>query len=192
MDGTRPDTSQLGLLRRSSFGYEGWTARSGSVSKNGQFLVEAAVAISILVVGFLGMFTLLSRSFYLSRVVTDNYTATYLAAEGIEVVKNLIDANVIQKKAWDFGITDGTYEVSYDTKVLGPDQDRFLSFDTNTNLYGYSGGAQTNFKRKVKITHQEVGGVEDEIQVISTVTWSTGLAQSSIRLEDHFFNWRAP
>ena len=36
-------------------------------------------------VGFLGIVTLLSRALALNRVVGDNYTATYLAAEGIAV-----------------------------------------------------------------------------------------------------------
>ena len=59
----------------------------------GYVLVESVVAMTIVVVGLLGIFSLLSQSLSLNRVVGDRYVGTYLAAEGIEVVKNIIDNN---------------------------------------------------------------------------------------------------
>ena len=81
----------------------------------GQAIIEVLVAVSMLTVGFLGVVTLLAKSLGLNRVVTESYTATYLAVEGVELVKNLIDANSIAGAGtpWNSGLTDGTYEADY-------------------------------------------------------------------------------
>ena len=59
----------------------------------GYILIEAIIAITIAVVGLLGIFSLLSRSLSLNRVVADRFVASYLVAESIEIVKNLVDNN---------------------------------------------------------------------------------------------------
>lgn len=164
-------------------------------------MVEALVAISVLVVGFLGIASLLSNSLSLNRVVSDNYRANYLAMEGIELVKNLIDANYIQKCAWNSGFKDGQfYEVSYDSILQGQGQgncpgnalrnynsNRYLSFDPATGLYSYGGSAPTPFQRRIKITFL----TPSSTAVSSEVRWTTrGGGNYSIDLEDVFWNWR--
>ena len=159
----------------------------GKVKNKGQALLEAIIAISVLTSGFLGILTLLSRSLSLNRVVSDNYTATYLAAEGIEVVKNLVDTNRILRRSWNTGLSDSSFEVEHFSQSLETDQNRFLLYDPNTHLYSYNGPTQTNFKRKVTIAL--IGS--DEIKVNSLVSWTTrGGGSFSMNLEDHFFNWR--
>ena|SRR3989344_2408976 len=64
-------------------------------NNSGQSLVEMLVALSIVVLVLLGILTLVNRSLGLSRVTSDNYTAAYLAAEGIELVKNLFDRSYL-------------------------------------------------------------------------------------------------
>ena len=54
-------------------------------------MVEMLVAISIISVSLLGILALVSRSLGLNRVTTEQYIATYLAAEGIELTKNFFD-----------------------------------------------------------------------------------------------------
>jgi Tfp pilus assembly protein PilV len=169
-----------------------WNSRSA-----GFLMVEALVAISVLVVGFLGIASLLSNSLSLNRVVSDNYTANYLAMEGIELVKNLIDANYIQKCAWNSGFTDGQlYEVSYDSmpqagncpgSALQTNSNRYLSFGPATGLYSYSGSMPTPFQRRIKITFL----TPSSTAVSSEVRWTTrGGGSHSIDLEDVFWNWR--
>lgn len=165
-------------------------------ARSGQALIESIVAVSILTVGFLGIFSLLSQSLSLNRVVSDNYTATYLAAEGIEIVKNLIDANTIRGQAWNCGLTDGVYEAAWDSlpaagacggTALASNQNRFLSFSSATNLYSYSGTSPTSFKRQIILTR--VSG--DELKVVSQVNWTgRGTGNFSVNLEDHFYHWR--
>lgn len=155
-------------------------------SVRGQLLVEAIIALSILVVGFLGIVGLLSRSFFLNRVVSDNYTATFLASEGIEVAKNMVDHNFMAGLPWNTGFFNSDFEVEYSSIGLMPYLNRRLRVEPFTNLYSYSGTLQTNFRRRIRITL--IGS--DELQVNSIVSWTTGSAQSRINLEDHFFDWR--
>lgn len=170
-------------------------------NKKGQALVEVMVAVAILTVGFLGIVTLLSRALALNRVVADNYTATYLAAEGIEVTKNIIDGNTIQGGSgfWSSGNgvnkCDGDIEtginacqVQYDSVELQSSTDQPLNFDENTKLYDYSGNASpTSFRRWVTIELVN----QNELKVKCRVTWITrGGGTSEITLEDHFYNWR--
>ncbi len=159
-----------------------------SSSRDGQLLIESLIAISLLIVGFLGVFSLLSRSISLNRVAADNYTGTYLAAEGIEVARNIADSNAIQHRPWNAGFASDNYEVEYNSVSLAPNQDRFLFFDPGSNTYSYSGTSQTNFKRVLKISLVS----PNEIEVHAIVSWTTlGGGSFQINLEDHFLNWRS-
>jgi len=165
-------------------------------SRKGQFLVEAIVALGVLVVGLLGILALLTRSFSLSRSINNNYAGTYLAAEGIEVVKNLIDANFIKIQkgqfiAWVDGISSGDFEVEYDSLILDPYQDRTLAFDPVNNTYDYTGTQGTKFKRKIQVEKVLSGsGTVDEVRVNSIVSWVAEGGNFEVNLEDHFLNWR--
>lgn len=163
---------------------ETFTAKK--INNRGQTLVESLVAISILTTGFLGILTLLARSLSLNRVISDNYTATYLAAEGIEIVKNIILNNRIQNVAWNEGLSAGTYEAVYSDTALESNQNRNLLFDTSEHLYNYSRGQPTSFKRRIEIQEIDV----NEIKVKSIVSWTTrGGGNFSVELEDRFFKW---
>lgn len=154
----------------------------------GQALVEVMIAVGILSVGFLGVISLLSKAFGLNRVVSDNYVGTYLAAEGIEVAKNIIDNNIVQGLPWNDGISDGDFEVDHSSMSLDQSYTgRTLSYSPSTHLYDYSGGNPTTYRRRVSI---QLPG-QNEIRVSSEVTWlARGGGTSEVQLEDHFFNWR--
>lgn len=175
--------------------------RSRAIPRSGQALVEVMVAVAILTVGFLGIVNLLSRALALNRVVADNYVATYLAAEGIEVTKNIIDGNTIQggPGLWSSGngvgscdgnIADGlgACQVQHDSPSLEDNTDQVLNFDANTNLYDYNSNATpTSFRRWITIKLV----TQNELKVQSRVTWITrGGGTSEVTLEDHFYNWR--
>lgn len=171
-------------------------------SRRGQTLVEALVALSLLTTGFIGIANLLTRSFLLSRTTSNDTQATYLASEGIEVAKNLIDHDVYEglkagagNNDWGqcFGLGDGEsahYNLEYDTTscptpLPGTSTDP-LYFDPDSHLYSYktNGNVETNFIRDVYVT--DLG---NEIDVQSTVTWTDGSLSNTITLEDQFYNW---
>ncbi len=136
------------------------------------------------------MISLLSRALGLNRVVADNYIATYLAAEGVEVVKNIIDSNGLQGRPWNTGLSDGTYELEESSLVLQAHTPpaRQIQYDPTTQMYGYSGSVVTPFRRQISIALLSNG---TEIQVNSQVSWvSRGGGSFNTDLEDHFFDWK--
>lgn len=173
-----------------------------AMQRQGQTIVEAMVAVSLLIIGFLGIISLINRSIGLNRVVADNYTATYLAAEGVEVVKSLIDRNFVQGNPWFTGFEACTsncvWEVEYDTSWESASSRptayaaRPLYYNPATMFYSYDPfGEQTPFMRRITVT---LGGAgNSEMTVHSEVQWRTrGGSLSSLDLEDHFYNWYGP
>jgi len=159
------------------------------------------ISISLLLVGFLGTITLINRSVGLTRVVADSYVGTYLASEGIEVVKSMVDSNYLAERAFNDGFAgcagrDGCeWEVEYDTTWEDPPvvwSERPFWFDPASGAYSYVPfGAQTSFTRKVTV--RLLGESGRELQVESRVQWrARGGGLSATTLEDRFFDWYLP
>lgn len=155
--------------------------------------MELIAALSILTVSLLGVAALLSQSFAVSRIISNDAVATYLASEGIELAKNLIDHDVYAHLAgngagWNscFG-TGGHFQFDYTrtncTNLPAYNSASYLYFNPATNLYSYNtpGSVATNFTRDIQIIPYT-----NEIVVRSTVWWS---ASRSVTVEDHFYNW---
>lgn len=180
-----------------------------SSKKNGYLMVELMIAITIATIGVLSIAGFISRTLSVNRVISDQFTANYLAMEGVEIVKNIIDANVIEcldigtpwNKQGFSGVTQ-CYEVDYQTlRIKGAPPKATntnclpvgslnpLLFDSANGTYNYDSGAPTRFFRTVQINPVS----KDEIQVNSIVKWTTrGGGSHSVNLEDHFFNWLCP
>jgi len=155
-------------------------------------LVEALVSMGILVVAVFAIFSMLTRSTSLNRVISQQYVATYLAAEGLEVVSNIVDSNLLTCTApWNDNATDGTYELTYgsnqlSTRVSGPTS--LLRVSPTNGFYQYQSGDPSLFRRAVTI--KTIKG-DVEMRVTSVVTWKgRGGVDSEVKLEDHFFKWR--
>ena len=152
-------------------------------------MVEAMIALSMLSIGLLGVFTLLANSTGLHRVASHQYIAANLAAEGIEIVRSIADANHIQGSAWNAGLTGcaSGCSVEYSSAGLGSDQNNVLRLDDARGLYQYSTGKETPFKRVITITLPN----PDELAVVSQVSWKDrGGIVLDVTIEDQFFNWR--
>jgi Tfp pilus assembly protein PilV len=171
-------------------------------SRRGQTLVEALVALSILTVGFVGIIVLLTRSFQLNRTTANDTQATYLAAEGIEVAKNLIDHDVYEQLSGNSSYSWGScfpysgshyyfpidYETtdcaSLDVSNSAPDTPLYFNPTSDTFSVNSLGANSTDFVRNIEVTNNG-----EELDVRSTVTWSNGALGNTITLEDHFYNW---
>lgn len=168
----------------------------------GQLIVEAVIAMSFMIIGVLAFFGLMAQSLSYNSYISENYTATFLAAEGVEVVRNMVDFNVAENAQdhstpWNQGLdTTGCYKVDYSSQHLGAascatsytscSTNSFLVIDDN-GFYQYSKLGRTSpFKRCVilhSISH-------DEIAVNSIVTWQSRGVGHTVNVEDHFFNYR--
>ncbi len=157
---------------------------------SGQVLIESIVAISIGIVGLLGFLHLLTQAVTINKNVGQQFVATYLAAEGIEVVKGLIDANYVNERAWNDGFSsDGSYEIQYDDTALRSTTGNKLYYHPLTGIYDYSstGALQTQFQRTVRYENLRSG---QELKIVSVVEWATRDDIEEVKLESHFFDWR--
>lgn len=169
------------------------TALSAS-NRRGYLLIESMVAVGLITVGLLGVVRLFSSSISLNRDVTNRFTASFLAGEGIEVIRSIIDESTVQGEAWNTRIPAGLYEVTYDTADLNDsvplepeDEGQFLLFHEDIGVYDYDpSGTATSFKRAVAIEDVD----PNHIFVRSSVSWTERGGIQEIDVEDHFFNWR--
>ncbi|MEK7181237.1 MAG: hypothetical protein AAB738_02805 [Patescibacteria group bacterium] len=168
--------------------------------RDGQALVEAIVALSVLMVGFVAMLSLLNNSLATTNMVSDQDIATYLATEGIEVVINLINTDTT-----NFDPNPGSYEVSADQK-LEPDADSDnkdpglpiggpnkrsetpLNFNSLTKSYTYTNDANTIPTRFYRTIVIKPAMNQLHVHVISIVEWKTkGGGSPTVQLDDVFF-----
>ncbi|MDP3991571.1 MAG: prepilin-type N-terminal cleavage/methylation domain-containing protein [Candidatus Colwellbacteria bacterium] len=161
----------------------------------GQTLVELMIAMSVMSIGFLAVFAVLSQTLGMNKITANQYTAAYLAAEGIEIVKNISDSNVVKKGPWNDGLPNGNFGVQYDTGTLGAMNKDWanrklpLNFNPDTGIYSYDVGTPTNFVRTITIDNITPNR-PNEIRVNSEVRWrDRGGIELNINLEDHLFNW---
>lgn len=162
------------------------------LNQGGQTLIEALVALAIITIGIVGVFALLNQSLAINRGITDRYVGSALAAEGIEIVKNIIDTNILQNLAWNAGLSAGDYEAAYDSVSVSPDTGRKLLYDPNSRLYSYSGSEATNFTRRIILSYPDCpsAGCDEHIQVKSLVAGAiAGGGGLEMDVEDHFFHW---
>jgi len=170
-------------------------------------LVEALVALSILLTGIISGFILVTRALYNAKVIQDRLTASFLAQEGIELVRKIRDTNYVKNingvsTNWNNGLANGSYYISVDpdSKQVRlsdnyKDQEAQipnLKYDKNNFQYGfnYKYGDETNFKRIIRIKTID----SNHLRVQSVVAWNTRNisfleGQGAIVAEDHLYNW---
>lgn len=157
--------------------------------RNGQIMLEALVALSVILIGILGIFSLMARSLSLNAIAGSQYVASNLASEGIELAKNIVESNRLQGKSWDI-IPEGNYQADYSSVKFDNFDGEPLLFDQQTGLYGYSSGDPTTFVRKITLTYTPPGA-KDQMKVVSSVSWTARSgADFKTEIEDYFYDWR--
>jgi type II secretory pathway pseudopilin PulG len=163
-------------------------------------LIEVLVAITILIVGIISGFVLVTRALYNVAVIKDRLTASFLAQEGIELTRQIRDSNFLrilneESADWRDGLGAGSYTIE---SKAGSGQSVSLVFynepmdipnffydDDGLKTYNYSTGELTTFNREIKITTIS----DDEIRVESIMRWKTRTIDFDLIVEDHLYNW---
>lgn len=162
-------------------------------------MIEALVATSLVIVGILGIMSLLIRSAHVSAVNSNKLVASYLAAEGIEYAKNAIDAAYVTYH--ETGGTQGQFGAGFGCSYYTvSDGTPSLICSGSPAIYELSSGAYTQdpntiasspgavktvFARTVAITPNGAN-----IAVNSMVTWTESGVAASTTASDIFTNWR--
>lgn len=204
-----------GLVLRNSNGFtrlvdfkdalKGRTKSASLKLTTGFTLVEVLVALFIFSISILAIMAVLSKGISDISVVKKKITAEYLAQEGIELMRNIRDSNIIEDPSggWTSFMT-GMANCQNANNTCYIDNSSLNNLD-NSNIiqcggsclelyydngrYSSSGSTASGFTREVWV--DIVGGVgsSNEIEIFSKVSWDTGSGTHSITFSENLFNW---
>lgn len=175
-----------------------------NTSEKGFTLIETFVAISILTLSILAPMSLAAKSLSISYYVRDEVTASYLAQEAIETVRNVRDSNILNDLLTGSGI-DQMYGIpsstgapfTVDAHVSGANAMQLCSatclpVQSNGTFYGYDDGTggwvPTRFTRTVTATY--VDAQKNDLRLVVVVSWQTGGFQvRSVTLAEDLYRW---
>lgn len=155
-------------------------------------LVEALVAIAILITAVVGPISLIGDATHKLYYSRDRLIALNLAQEGIEVVRQKRDSNMLSAGIWDVGIGAGNYTISATSSAPIGSTTETTPQPVYMDSYGFytqNGGTATQFKRIVNTTG---GGATPELKASSTVTWATGGQSGTVTVSEYLFKWAVP
>ena len=153
-------------------------------------LVEALVAISIMLIGILSTLILVTRVLYSTSIIQNRLTASFLAQEGMELIRQKRDSNFVKglkgdSVGWLDGLDSGEYRIDAKDMILQQEgTDEFLFYDKE-GFYNYTVGESTPFKRKITI--EQIN--ENQIWVKVLMEWKTKGMFFDLEVEDYLFNW---
>lgn len=176
---------------------------------SGFTLVEALVALSVFTISLLIMIWLSADNIINLNYAKNKLTATYLAVDGIEYMRNRRDSCI-------FFTTDCSTWTGYKTKIFEKCKDQSCYFDSSLDytsddfstilvcennicnnfrtdgdgIYNYDNGNLSRFKRDVSV--EEIEEYPDQIKIISTVYWTTYNNTHSVSFTDYLRNWAEP
>ena len=192
--------------------------KSFNLKQDGFSLVETLVAITILLIVVVGPMTISTSTARSTSFSSEQVVAFFLAQEGAEIAQMARDNFLLSefpdfKAGWtDFTANDSTTNAMYSCfetqgcslelnndgslKTRTPCRDNKCrlyidSSDGTRSKYTYDsspGDKTTPYTRAIKF--EKIGTDEDEVKVISTVSWRTGNQRQSqtVSVETHLFN----
>lgn len=150
-----------------------YQAKNRQKNKQGFTMIEALVAITILLIAVIGPLSLLATALRDSLYLRNEITANYLAQESLEVVTFFnATGNLLQGTY----CVDGTKDSLSDSLILAnkPLEDCVVKLN-ESGYYGHSGGTETIFRRFVTVAETVNELVADEggreLKITSTVSW---------------------
>jgi prepilin-type N-terminal cleavage/methylation domain-containing protein len=170
----------------------------GPMSQKGFTIIEIIITIAILSFGIVGIYGF----FQPADILTSNFSlrliAGYLAQEGLEIVKNIRDNNILSGNKWSqgFDICGSGCQLDYKTgTVIEAPENELKEYDDNNFLningdgfYSYDSGPATRFKRKIVID-EPFSPNEDILKVRVLVEWSYNNKPFSFNTIGYIYNY---
>ena len=185
-------------------------------TSGGFTIVEVLVALTIFSIAVAGVITAAVQGGINVNAARNRMSATYLAQEGIELMRAKRDSYTISAATYDAGwnafVTDAAAacstsgpcdldvadistpipgaSASYGFRFLPCSGSCVLNYDSSSLPHGYyshdSTGTPSQFSRRITVV---VLSSNKEIQVTSTVTWSEGGSTQTVSESESLFDW---
>ena len=156
------------------------------MKRTGFTLIETLVAISLLTVGVTGSFSLMQKVTSFASISSSQLTASYLAQEGIEIIRSIRDTNYLEGEVWDNGIAAvADARLDYRSSVF-PDAVCGNYLQHNGTYYICSTDSGSKFQRQISI----VKPLPDKMVVSVTVSWSERGISHQVLAQTELRDWR--
>lgn len=172
------------------------------IDKKGFTMIEVLGAIFIITMGVMGIFSLVPQAVSFTTISSSRLVATYLAQEGIEIVRNIRDTNLLKihkglmpEDDWTNGLTGcaGGCEADYNDTVLFISADRYLTlFGGFYHYLHMDPRLLTKFKRKITVFDiEDLDGSPptDRIKVSAEVTWEERGRTHRVTAQENLYRW---
>lgn len=167
--------------------------------QKGITLVEVIIATFILLVAIVGSYLAFSKILMATSASSDRLVAAYLAQEGIEIIRNIRDANWLKASNWKNILSTCSDGCQVDYKTGTSDDPvaslpvygsgTFLNIDSN-GFYTYGSGTSTIFKRKITIVPGAAPLDADELDVLVSVMWDDRGQLYKFDAKESLYNWK--
>ena len=159
--------------------------------QKGFTLIEVLVAIFIITVGAGGTIALIQKTLSFTSNAALQLEASYLAQEGMEIVRNIRDTNLIQiykgveGSSWTDGLVgcETGCQADYTYSSLIAYEDTLLQF--SNGIYSYTVSKGLLFKRRITSIMQGVNRMDVAIEVL----WEERGRSHSVKAATKLYNW---
>ncbi len=170
--------------------------KSGILYTKGFTLLETLVAISILSVSVAAALSMGQKSLQSAYYSRDEATAYNLAAEGIELVRNVRDNDALSGNTWLASLATclpangGHCKIEPTTDAVSSCSGTCVKLNqTTAGLYTYSSGSASKFTRDIQVV-QSSSAPSREATITVTITWSPGAySNNPVKLTETMSNW---
>ncbi len=154
-------------------------------TEKGLTLVEIIFTILIITIAVVGVYQALTYGMKHTQQAQERFVASYLAKEGIEIVKNIRDTNWIEETTWNEGLINcgSGCEADYNDSSLTSFSGQYFYIDPTNYFYQYNDitGEKTPYQRKITLTNYT-----DKIDITVDVMWRENI----ITIKESIYNWK--
>src|SRR3989338_3574541 len=162
---------------------------------HGFTIIEALVAITILLIGVLGPMAAATRGITDGLYAGNELVATYLAQEGIELVLAKVKFNLENGGDWLNDLSNClapnncSVDVASNSFNSCVDSGCDLRYNLSNNLYTVNGLDGPVFNRRIQII-KSTGLIDNrEVKIETTINWSNKSIPRSLKLSDYIYDY---